>query len=255
MTQTTLFFDLDGTLIVNPFWSVVFPTVSQSLADQTGRSAEDMFNLIMGEHDRRIANPLADRQKTMDWEDIIQSTAASVGASYDGTAEALVVAHAAPPYTATLDHAEEVLPLLQSNGTRQLVVATMGLSKYQVPVLHGLRIHDFFSEVLAPDLTGYLKTEREFYKQYPDEPTLRIHVGDRYDHDCYFPKQFGSRAVLRLPIEALHRYDPFERPYHLDEVADYIGGKLSAFDPLPDAVVVHLEELPSVIEEIERGIA
>jgi len=254
MTPTILFFDLDGTLMVNPFWKVVFPTVSADLAAQTGRSAEEVFAAIMAEHDARVDSPLPNKPQTMDWEEIFSTVAGRLGARFDGSAEAMVIAHAAPPYTSTIDHAERILPQLRA-AHRRLVVATMGLSKYQVPVLKGLGLFGFFDAVLTPDRTGFLKTERGFYADYLGEPALRIHIGDRHDHDCAAPKAFGTRAVLRLPIPELAAYDPFERPQHLEKVKDQVGGVQNGqLAPLPDAVVLDLAELPGVIARLEGAI-
>jgi FMN phosphatase YigB (HAD superfamily) len=251
--STTLFFDLDGTLMTNPFWSVVFPKVTESLAEQTGKTPQALFEVIMAEHDRRLQNPLADRPLTMDWEDIFASVAAAQDAHITFSAEALVIAHAAPPYTETLDKAPEVLRRLRQNGGRKLVAASMGLSKYQFPVMRALGLYDCFDDFLTPDRTGYLKTERGFYADYLGQPDLRIHIGDRYDHDCYFPKSLGARVVMRLPFTELAAPDPFDRPRYLDKLKARISGLVDGGIPVPpDAVVIHLRELEGVISRLER---
>lgn len=251
MRETLLFFDLDGTLMINPFFSVVFPAVVQELTEKTGLSTP-FFEVIMAEHDARLENPLATLPMTMDWEDIFRVVAQKYGVALETNAEMLVIQHAAPPHTALLDNALEVLHELTSEPHRKLIVATMGLSKYQFPVLKALGLYDLFTDFLAPDLTGYLKFHPEFYKHYPHEPALRIHIGDRYDHDCFYPHQFGAKTVLRLPLPELAETAPFDRPALLPQLTEKI--RLLPKNPtiLPDAVVVHLSELPEVVRKLER---
>jgi FMN phosphatase YigB (HAD superfamily) len=251
---TTLFFDLDGTLMTNPFWKVVFPQVTESLAQQTGKTPQAMFEIIMAEHDRRLQHPLEDRPLTMDWEDIFAAVARAYHAQVTLSAEALVIAHAAPPNSEALDKAPDVLRRLRQSGGRKLVAASMGLSKYQFPVMKALGLYDCFDDFLMPDTTGYLKTERGFYGDYLYQPDLRIHIGDRYDHDCYFPKNLGARVVMRLPFSELAAPDPFDRPRYLDKLKGRISGLVNGGIPvLPDAVVIHLRELEKVIGRMEAG--
>jgi FMN phosphatase YigB (HAD superfamily) len=250
MPPSVLFFDLDSTLMINPFWKVVFPQVTAEIGAAAGLSPDEVFELILAEHDRRLADPLPDRALTMDWEDIMQTAAQNLGVAFEGSAEELVKAHAGPPHSYTLDGAEKVLGELKAGGYK-LVVSTMGLSKYQFPVMRALGLYDFFDDFLTPDLTGYLKTEREFYAAYLESAPRRIHIGDRYDHDCYWPQQFGTRSILRLALDELKPYPPLERPQYLEGLKERISGRMEVLDPPPDAVVVHLAELPGVIAELE----
>lgn len=256
---STLFFDLDGTLMVNPFGAVVFPAVSESIAVQVGLDPEAVMGAILAEHEARLAQPFtgAERALTMDWELIFGAVAAGFGANYEaGTAEQLVIENATPPYSATLDDAPQVLATLRNDPhqARKLIVATMGLSKYQFPVLRALGLYPLFDAYLTPDTTNFLKFDREFWGEYLNADSLCIHVGDRYDHDCYYPKQYGARIILRLPIEALAPYDPFERPQYLQqpEIAERVEGLFSPDPPcLPDAVILSLSELPAVLALLE----
>lgn len=247
--ETLLFFDLDGTLMVNPFTSVIFPAIVEEMTRKTGLS-EAFYELILDEHDARLDNPLENLPLTMDWEDIFQVVASRYGVALETNAETLVVQHAAPPHTSILDNALEVLAELVSEPHRKLIVSTMGLSKYQFPVIQALGLYDFFSDFLTPDRTGYLKFHPEFYQTYADSPALKIHVGDRYDHDCVYPHQFGAKTIMRLPLPELAELDPFERPQLLTHQVHL----LPEFpEILPDAVIVNLAELPSVVRKLERS--
>jgi len=188
----------------------------------------------------------------MDWDDIIETVAARYGVDGVPSAETLVIQHAHPPHTALIDDALNVLTHLKQGGRRKLVVASMGLARYQLPVLRGLELYPLFDDFLMPDLSGYLKTERKFYKDYPTEDGLRIHVGDRYDHDCYFPSLWGAKTVLRLPFPEFINIPPMERPALLKTIRWRVGGMLPEMNILPSAVVTHLSELAEVVEILER---
>jgi len=58
LTNITLFFDLDGTIMVNPFLRVVFPRVTQFISYATGLEPDRILQEITQEHDQRMANGL-----------------------------------------------------------------------------------------------------------------------------------------------------------------------------------------------------
>ncbi|MFP4321861.1 MAG: HAD family hydrolase [Anaerolineales bacterium] len=243
-----LFFDLDGTLMVNPFGPVVFPTITADLAAQAGQTPAAILALIVATHDARLAEPFPDRARGMDWDDMLAEVAAQLGVKLHHSAETLVREHAAPPHTRFLDNAPNVLRQLKPG--RRLVVASMGLSKFQVPVLHALGLYDFFDDFLLPDTTAAFKTEAAFYARYAEAET-RIHIGDRYDHDCFYPAQFGAQTVLRVPSPELSALTPFERPNALHKLTENLPGAPATLDILPDAVIIHLDELLDVIPALE----
>jgi len=259
VVSTVLFFDLDGTIIVNPFGSVVFPRVSALLAAHSGVSAERMMQAILLENRRRQETPLPSDSgyaSIWDWDDIVQAVAAQYGLPAGSIppriCEELAIEHAAPPHTGWLDQSLEVIAALRAPN-RRLVVATMGLAKYQLPVLRGLRLAEHFDDFLTPDLTGYLKTDQRYYGRYLDgfAEARRISIGDNYSHDVEIPKSMGFRAVLRFPMPALNALSPYARA----DVLDPYGGHISAYpvhvQAKPDAVITHLRELLEVIPALE----
>jgi len=257
--KTVIFFDLDGTLMVNPFNRQIFPEVFAGLAAQTGRSADQWALEVFGENARRMADPdPANFPATMDWDDIIATVAAWHGATFQrGTLPPLVEKYAVPPYINTLDDAVSALRKLREPGHRWLVVASMGLSKYQNPVMKALGLYDCFDDFLMPDLNGYLKTDPRFYERYTASGRQLIHVGDNYIHDVKVPKQIGAHPVLRLPVRDEHfvALDPFKRPPLIGEygaMIQFYPDSTHHADVLPDAVVVSLQELPSVVARLER---
>lgn len=248
--ETLLFFDVDGTLLVNAFSGVIFPAVVAELQQKTGRN-DPFYAAILAEHDRRLDHPLENLPMTMDWEDIFQTIASRYGVTLESNAEKLVIAYAFPPHISALDNAPEVLKELSAETHRTLLVSTMGLSKYQFPVLKALGLYDLFDEFLTPDRTGALKNQQKFYAKFQDSDALRIHIGDRYDHDCLYPHLFGAKTVLRLPLEQLQAIDPFERPAYLPSMRESIKNLPEHLTILPDAVVVSLAELPDVVKKLE----
>lgn len=248
--STLLFFDIDGTLLVNAFEGIIFPAVVAELRQKTGRE-DDFFEAIVAEHDTRLDHPLENIPLTMDWEDIFRVVANRYGVTLETNAETLVIQYAVLPHIRVLDNAPEVLQQLTIENHRSLIVASMGLSKYQFPVLQALGLYPYFDEFLTPDRTGYLKHQREFYENYLHGDGLRIHIGDRYDHDCLYPHRYGAKTVLRLPLEELRLLDPFERPACLPA----LRGKIKRLPEnplvLPDAVIVSLAELPEVVRKLE----
>jgi FMN phosphatase YigB (HAD superfamily) len=261
---TVLFFDLDGTLMLNPFDREVFPVAIGKLAAATGLAPERLLGEIVAENQHRQAHPdPAAPALVMDWDDILQVIARRhglpEGAIPPDLCQELLRQHAAPPFTATLDNAVEVLRTLHAPGKhRWCVVASMGLGKYQMPVLRSLGLYDQFDDFLMPDLIGCLKFDRRFYEKYLDSSganRLFISVGDNYLHDIAFPRSLGFHPVLRLPVPALNRYEPFERPAHLapyTHLIQYYPGDPATATALPDAVITDLAELPAVITQLEQ---
>lgn len=255
---------MDGTLVANQYGRYVFPEVVTPLAAAAHTTFESLMERITAENWRRQnAAERPDAAWVMDWDDIVRALAAELG--LDGALlsnAALAEAgarYAKPPYCTTLDDAASVLRHLRKPGHRRLIISTMGLSKYQFPVLRGLGLYDLFDDFLMPDLVNALKTERAFFAAYlggavPDQ--LLISVGDNYLHDVAVPKRLGFGSVLRLPVPELAALDPFERPPHIHTHGariQYYPADPTQAETLPDAVIVSLAELPGVIERLEAA--
>lgn len=265
MTRTVLFFDMDGTLVANQYGRYVFPEVVGPLAAAAHTTFEALMERITAENWRRQnAHERPSAAWVMDWDDILRGLAVEIGRDdVQLPPEALAACgarYARPPYCATLDNAASVLRRLREPSHRRLVVSTMGLSKYQYPVLRGLGLYELFDDFLMPDLVNALKTERAFFGAYltqADTPRQRlISVGDNYLHDVAVPKQLGFGSVLRLPAPELAMLDPFARPPHIHAFGaqiQYYPTDPAQADALPDAVVIDLAELPEVIERMEQA--
>ncbi len=191
-TQTILFIDLDGTILVNPFLSAVFPHYTQHFG-------HDLTLEFLAEQQVRLAQPHADPVWVMDWDDICVTVARRHDWELPLPVHTLVTEYSRPPFITVIDEADIILrQIVQPK--RKLVVASMGLHRYQMPVLRGLGIAELFDDFLMPDITGALKTDPRFYAKYADNPALKINVGDNLIDDVIRPHQFGHHTIQVTPI-------------------------------------------------------
>ncbi len=251
--DTVCFIDLDGTIMVNPFATAVWPVITRELAASTGLSPKVFLREFEAENLRRQhAQP--NDPLTMDWDDIVHTIARKHGVKLSVRVIDLVRDHCKEPHIAILDSADIALKALKTQ-KRRLVVASKGLSKYQMPVLAALALQSLFDDFLMPDLTGYLKTEAGFYESYTRacDDCLFIHIGDHYYDDVICPKRLGFKVILRLPLRELDPLSPFERPQKLN----HFRHRIATYPPeptsvTPDAIITHLNELPNVVSELEK---
>jgi FMN phosphatase YigB (HAD superfamily) len=250
---TYLFVDLDHTVMRNPFQGFVFPPIATELAAKTGLEASIIVDLLVQENENRLQSQTLPAEMIMDWDDIVQVVAARLNVTCDVAPLALVQTHAAPPHTQVLDGSYVVLDELARPAHRRVIASTMGLSKYQVPVLTALGLDRCFSDVLAPDICQYLKTDPRFFRKYSTSDGLFITIGDNYHDDVDAPRRFGFHAIWvprvddkRLVREQLADLSPFIRWDHIDPLA--------GLTVRPDAIALSLYELPAIVSQIENGI-
>lgn len=257
--QTVIFFDLDGTLIVNPFGAAVWPAILGELADKSGQSVETVRARIIEENFLRQNATPVHAVAAMDWDDIVQTVAAQLGVSLDLRCDELVLANALE-HSSILDNGVETLKML-SAPHRALVVATKGLAKYQLPVLDALGLLPLFTAVLTPDTHNALKRNPAFFGDWPKQTRLQIMVGDRYDDDIEAPGSYGFKTVWKLPnLEtSLAKRDPFTRALLYDysqptpvETERRLSDD-SGFRPA-DAIITSLVELPAVVRRLEMSV-
>lgn len=250
MRQTIIFFDLDSTLVENQFSRKVIGGLLREIADQCGKSIEELGK-AMGDENWKRQREDPDNPLTMDWQDIVEAIAAQHDATLSGKVDALWKAAAVVDDILVLDKAHTVLEQLQANH-RKLVIATKGLHKYQMPVLEATGLDQYFDDILTPDITGYLKTTPDYFKKYQAEDALFIQVGDHYYDDVIVAQRNGFKTVLRAPIDDLRAYEPQDRPavliQHADKIATYPRQGTTV---RPDAVVLSLQEVPALVAAFE----
>jgi FMN phosphatase YigB (HAD superfamily) len=246
--RSVLFFDLDGTLMVNPFGGAVWPQVLADLEGESGKPRAELYALIEAEYDARQADPLSDPIRAMDWDDITRTVALRLGADLHHDLVALVQQHAAS-HSAILDDGLDILQALQSP-ERALLVATKGLARYQQPVLDALGLTPHFTAILTPDVHHGLKRDRAFFGEWPGQGQTAIMIGDRYDDDVLYPTGHGLRSIWKPSPDQvpppLHSLDPFGRaqyyPWSDDQPAH------------AEAIILHLRELLTVISAMEAVV-
>jgi FMN phosphatase YigB (HAD superfamily) len=248
MIKSVVFIDLDNTILEGPFESVVFPTVFEEISTQTNLEISEVRKLIVEENLARQADPKFSAMEAMDWDDIIQTTAHKLRARVSLNVEEIVTRHAYPPYSHLIDGAKNALSEIR-NRYRVVVAATKGLKKYQFPVLVGLDILQLFDEVLTPDSHQALKHSIEFYGNWPQKTELQISVGDHYHDDVQAPSQFGFQTIWKVNQDMdsqynLGNYPPQNRP----DIFPYMENQLVH----PNAIILHLNELPSTLNMIEH---
>lgn len=250
--QTILFFDLDATLVENRFSRKAIGPLLREIADASDESI-DIIARAFGDENARRQKEDPDNVLTMDWNDILEVIAKQYNVTLSDSADNRWQLMANADDVDILDTAPVVLKLLQ-HPQRKIVLSTKGLMKYQLPVLEVTGLKQFFEDILTPDVTGYLKTSPAYFERYRDIDAIKIQIGDHYYDDVICAKRNGFYSVMRVPIEELEVYEPFERPQKLKELREQIHTyPVEGTDILPDAVIVSLKELPDVIKRIEQG--
>jgi FMN phosphatase YigB (HAD superfamily) len=228
--------DLGHTVIKGPWDTVVYPTVCREIAQKTGLESEMVRRLLFKENFSRQRDPNCPPALAMDWDSIARAVAIHLGVQLEANVLELVLTHAGPPHSRVLDHADIVFSQLLRRH-RAIVAATKGLSKYQRPILDALKLARFFDDILAPDTTGSLKRDRDFYGEWLRSSELQIIVGDQPEDDVIAPHRFGFKTIWK-PRSSEHKKQ---------------GRWQFAKKAIkPDATIHSLEELPDIVERFER---
>lgn len=252
--QTIVFFDLDATLIENHFSRKVFRPLLEEIAAQADVSVAEL-GLALYEENKYRQKHDPDNVLTMDWEDILVTIAKKHGFSLSDSIDERWRAFTKLEDIEILDDAPTMLQTLK-NGSRKLVLATKGLSKYQNPILDVTGIGQYFDDKLTPDITGYLKTSPQYFDKYRKQDALFIQVGDHFYDDVICAKRNGFYSIMRAPIPDLAVYDAFDRVQRLgDFLSDIPTYPDEGSDVRPDAVVVSLQEVPEIVQQIEHKIS
>lgn len=251
--RTVIFVDIDSTLVENRFGPRAIRVLIDEIAAVSQVGADEIGAQVAAENQRR-QREIPNHPLTMDWDDILETVAQRHGVRLSRRVIDLWNAEASPQEVDILDDVPAVLKQLKQPH-RKLVVATKGLTKYQYPLLDAVNLRGLFDDFLAPDLTGYLKTQPQFFHCYTQngQDTLFIQVGDHYHDDVICAKQHGFYAVMRAPILELLPLDPFDRPPRLAQYKDRISTyPRGGTDVVPDAVVISWAEVPDVVARLEN---
>lgn len=240
--QSVLFVDLDGTILKSPF-DLIFPTVFGELAKQSNLKPDVIQRYVVEESQRRQQDATMPLATSLDWDEIIITVARQIGAEVtEQPVLETLEAYLKPPHTQILDQADTILPQL-STDQRAVVAVTKGLAKYQRRILNSLNLTPFFADLITVESNQVSKDSRAFYGDWVDQARLKLIVGDQYQDDVVYPHEFGFKPIWK-PTGSSAIEDPLERA--------------ASFDPpegqsvRPEAIIFSLQELPNVVENLER---
>lgn len=250
-------FDLDETVMQNPFGKWVFPELVAMLKREAV-TEEDIMHLIISEHLQRMR----DEQflEAYDWDDILVGIAKKLEIETDINVESMVIKHSKPSKVYLLE--ENMLFNLEKIKRKgfRLAAVTNGYAKYQLPVLKQLGLDTVFEEVITSDSEGFAKPHTSILGKLLVKGEVIAHVGDRIDHDVQLANELGilsvfihrslPEAVLKVPVDERAAHPSFIR---LCEEKWYKENRLRETPFLknkciPDLVVQSIEELAKEID-------
>jgi FMN phosphatase YigB (HAD superfamily) len=240
--RSIVFVDLDNTVMRGSFSHAVYGVACAKIAEAANLPVEKVRNLVAQENRERMQDPEMDARDAMNWDDIVSTVAESLGVSSPPSVLALVKDYAREPYIEELDQARQVLKRLQKSKRREIIAATNGLLRYQLPVLSALHLDDCFADILSPDRQGVLKDNIRFYENWADKAHLKIVVGDSYHYDVHESRKHGFKPIW----------------YRSKSKAKTLEPSLGTADSVEDwrsagrRVIDSLRELPRLVSRLER---
>ncbi|GAY25499.1 Haloacid dehalogenase domain protein hydrolase [Desulfurococcaceae archaeon AG1] len=234
MFRAIIFFDLDSTLVINPFGRRVMPKVYEEVSKTLGISVDRVLEIFTKKHMEkvRVGDPRA-----YDWDYILSEMFIENGVKPRENIF-LEELHRVCSSVEVLDNAPRVLERLRDMGF-YLVLSTNGFWKYQECVVREAGLLQYFREISSPDKKGCLKSSSCFYTTSINGP-IKISVGDNIVFDVYYPKKYGLKAIhVRRSVSIGEEY------------ARILGIDLSKIEP--DATVTSLTQVHDAIESIISG--
>ncbi|MFC8689135.1 HAD family hydrolase [Brevibacillus porteri] len=201
MSKRWISFDLDGTLMQNPFGAWVFPEIAHVITGQLGRE-HDIVSEMVTEHERRMSQ--GRYVEAYDWDDILVSRCNVLRIEKKLDIESLVRKHSVMPKVNLLE--DGILQMLEETKKRgfSLAVVTNGFYKFQAPVMETLGLMEYFDEIVTPERVGTGKPDPAILQNLQGE--VIAHVGDRLDHDIQLANRSHVTSILierKLPEELL----------------------------------------------------
>lgn len=238
-------FDLDGTLMQNPFGKYVFPEI-EKLVSGLKPGCETVKEIVL-ENERRMQNN--EYPSAYDWDDILNQFLQNNEIAISISIEELVRKHSQIPKVYLLEEGiPEVLCELKTRGY-SLAVITNGFYKYQYPVMEVLGIVDFFDEVITPDLVKCGKPNVDMGRSLLETGTIVAHVGDRVDHDVVLANVLGAKSILvdRHLSESIKAFPPEVRSFEVAEWKKTTGevedDRLLNDHRFPDIIISSIKEI------------
>jgi len=252
-------FDLDETIMQNPFKKYVFPEIVTLIQDSYNKDL-DVMELIYDEHLLRMSDN--EVLESYDWDDIVAKIIEELGLDIQIDVEDIVLSHSISPKIYLLeDNMLENLRKIKKAGY-SLAAATNGYYKYQIPVLRGLKLDKVFDKIITSDLAGFAKPDIRMLHEIMKSDWVAAHVGDRIDHDMLMANNLGITSVFinkSLPNKVLElslddrRNDGRVIGLCEDKWKEENKYRDISFSKkcIPDIVVASIEELANRISVLE----
>ena len=254
MMRKWITFDLDGTLMQNPFVDHVFPEIKRRVLLENNK-LEDVIGQLVAEHATRMKDGRT--AAAYDWDDIVGQYVKAHGLKTAIDVEEILIGFCNEPNCYLLeDSICKVLAELREAGF-SLAVVTNGFRKYQLPVMNELKLTEHFDLIVTPEEAGFAKPDVAVFGSVLELGEIYAHIGDRIDHDIISANEIHVRSVWicrHLP-DSLKRLSPAERkgPAIHELVLRKLEKEMKkTIETLPGGavpqVVIHsISELPSVL--------
>lgn len=189
MVSKWITFDLDGTIMQNPFIGHVFPEI-QWVISMENKDLVHCVDAFVAEHRKRFNQE--QYVEAYDWDDIIASFLQFHQLNLMINVEEMVKKHCVPGSIYLLE--EGILDVLQKLKLRgySLAVITNGYSQFQLPVMDALALTPYFDKIITPDTTGFAKPDIKVFMELEE---VIAHIGDRIDHDVIPANTWGAKAI------------------------------------------------------------
>jgi FMN phosphatase YigB (HAD superfamily) len=251
-----IIFDLDNTLIRNPFSSGVFPHLEWVLNQKGPKKDYTRLFFLEAARLRHARNFL----ESYDWDLIVNRIASANGIKVHIDVEQLVRKFSVAPYVSLEPGANDLLTALHRRGHKNLILSN-GYAKYQTPVIESLGLKHY-DALITSEKIGFIKPQPEAFRIaaepfLSDDSTKTIVVGDSVFYDVWGGANAGFQPVWIARHERLAT-----QPVQLSRLEDLIRdsaereGLESLVKEIPNIIVfkVHdLREAEGCISQIESS--
>jgi FMN phosphatase YigB (HAD superfamily) len=193
-TGLIVIFDLDDTLVKNPFGKGVLPHIQRIMSREGSKT--DCARAFRQETVRlRREGRLVD---SFDWDFVMRNIARANRIHLGIEVAELVRTYSKAPFASLEPGANELLKSIHESGHR-IVILTNGYEKYQLPLIESLGLENY-DLLVTPDKIGYIKPQPEAFKlaarpfitEKSREPVV---VGDSILFDIWGASLTGFRAI------------------------------------------------------------
>lgn len=248
-------FDLDGTLMQNPFVGHVFPEIEKRISDQNNQLTQIVQQLVI-EHETRLN---AEKYvEAYDWDNIVAHYLEMNDIDTPINVEEILLGFCTAPAIYLLE--ENILDVLDDLHQKGylLAVVTNGFKKYQLPVMDVLKLTSHFDMIVTPEEVGYAKPDKRVFGSIKELGEIVAHVGDRIDHDILSANAIGVQSIWinrKLPKQ-LQDLPPHERSKDA-AIKELVHQKLEKetkkqfgripMEAIPQAVIYSIMELSDIL--------